>query len=202
MFGTSKEKRFWKWFQMNEEMLYSFEIDREGVFDLLANEMRRVDPNLTFLFGPQRENGTREFIISADGISASFTAVEALYAAAPTLSRWSWVKFRPRLDPGGHMTLGERKYPADSITYKMYKDEGRVGLVVFMKGLTEDDREFHQHIGFLFLDHLLGEYDVGTRVGFIEFVSAADERAAGASPLADLPGQFDWYFEQRKKELH
>jgi hypothetical protein len=164
--------------------------------------MTAVEQNLTFLFGPVDPNGKREFIISADGIAASFPAVEALHAAAPMLPRWTWLKYRPRLDLSDHMTLGGRKYLANGITYKMYEDDGKVGLEVFMEGLTEEDRKFHQDIGFLFLDHLLGEYDVETRVGFIEFIASTDERAEGAAPLSDLAAQFDWYFEHRKKGLH
>ena len=202
MFGASREKRFWKWFQKNEDRLFHFENDQEAIFDDLQQKMTEVEPNLTFLFGPIRDNGKREFIISADGIAISFPAVEALHAEAPPLSRWIWVKYRPRLELGDHMTLGERTYLASGITYKMYEDDGKVGLEVFMEGLTEEDRKFHQDIGFLFLDHILGEYDVETRVGFIEFVAATDERAEGASSLSDLPAQFDLYFEQRKKELH
>jgi hypothetical protein len=68
--------------------------------------------------------------------------------------------------------------------------------------LTEEDRRFHQDIGILYLDHALGEYDVETRVGFIEFISAADERAEGAHPFTDLQEHFDNYFEQRQKGLH
>lgn len=202
MFGASREKRFWKWFQKNEDRLFHFEGDQEAIFDDLQQQMTAIEPNLTFLFGPIRDNGKREFIISADGIPISFPAVEALYAEAPLLSRWTWIKYRPRLELGNHMTLGERTYLASGITYKMYEDDGKVGLEVFMESLTEEDRKFHQDIGFLFLDHILGEYDVETRVGFIEFVAATDERAEGASSLSDLLAQFDLYFEQRKKELH
>jgi hypothetical protein len=202
MFGVSKEKRFWKWFQKNEERLFNFEVEQEPIFDDLQQQMTAVDENLTFLFGPVRDDGTREFIISAGGRAASFPAVEALHAAAPPVPRWTWGKYRPRLDLGDHMTLSGRTYLASGITYKMYEDDGKVGLEIFMVGLTEEDRKFHQEIGFLFLDHVLGEYDVETRVGFIEFVAANDERAKDASPLSDLPTQFDWYFEQRQKGLH
>ena len=202
MFGSSKEKRFWKWFQKNEAMLYSVEENLNENFAQLSRQIKKVDEHLTFLFGPPQEDGRREFIISANGVAASFPAVEALFAEAPDLPRWVWIKFRPRKDYLEHMTLRGRRHEANQITYRMYEDNGRVGLLLFMEGLTEEDRDFYQHIGFLFLDHILGEYDVETRVGFIEFVPATDDRADGASPLDDLPAQFDWYFEQRKKELH
>ncbi|WP_193369298.1 hypothetical protein [Pelagibius marinus] len=202
MFGGSKEKRFWNWFQKNEDRLFDVVTAGETICNDLQRRMAKVDPYLTFLFGPVRDDGKREFIISADGIKRSFPAVEALHDAAPELPRWVWIKYRPRLGMSDHMVLEGREYSSNDVTYKMYEDDGKVGLEIFMKGLTEEDRKFHQEIGMLFLDHALGEYDVETRVGFIEFISAADERADDASPLADLAENFDRYFEQRNKGLH
>ena len=58
------EEAFWKWFQRNENSLFDFEKDRERTFDLLGAEMHKLNPNLTFEFGP-KEDGRREFVISA-----------------------------------------------------------------------------------------------------------------------------------------
>lgn len=198
MFESSKEKRFWTWFQKNEEMLYSFEMNPEQAFTQLSAQLGKVDENLAFLFGPPNEDGTREFILSANGIAASFPAVEALHGAAPDLPRWTFGKFRPRLEPPEHISLEGRTLMSDDISYRMYEDGEKVGFLIFMEGLSEQEISLFQHIGFLFLDHILGEYDVGTRVGFIEFLPATDDRAAGASPLTDLADQFDGYFDQRK----
>lgn len=198
MFGSSKEKRFWTWFEENEELLYSFEKNAEQVFAQLSTQLGKVDENLTFLFSPPSDDGTREFILSANGIAASFPAVEALHAAAPNLPGWSFGKYRPRLEPPEHITLAERALMPGDISYRMYEDGEKVGFLIFMEGLTEQDLSLFQHIGFLFLDHILGEHDVGTKVGFIEFLPATDDRVAGASPLTDLAGQFDEYFQQRK----
>ncbi len=95
---ASAEADFWKWFQTNEAMLFDFDRDQEAVFDRLAGEMHKVHQSLTFEFGP-KENGRREFVISVDGIKDAFPSVEALYAAAPTLERWQFIKFRPRREP-------------------------------------------------------------------------------------------------------
>jgi len=202
MFGSSKEERFWKWFRKNEAMLYSLEENPEQVFTQLSAQLAKVDENLAFLFGSPRDDGTREFILSANGIVTSFAAVEALHAAAPTLSRWTFGKFRPRMKPPEHITLESRTVAADDISYRLYEDGDKVGLLIFIEALTERELEFFQHIGFLFLDHTLGEYDVGTRVSFIEFLPATDDRAGEAAPLSDLTGQFDWHFEQRRKGFH
>lgn len=112
MFGISKEKRFWKWFQKNEDQLFNFERNQEPIFDDLQKRMTAVAQNLTFLFGPIRDDGKREFIISADGRAESFPAVEALHDAAPLLPRWIWIKYRPRLehDSGWARVPNKRHY--------------------------------------------------------------------------------------------
>jgi hypothetical protein len=51
----SSEQAFWKWFQGNEAMLFDFEKDQERVFDRLASEIHKVDPALTFEFGPKQD---------------------------------------------------------------------------------------------------------------------------------------------------
>src|ERR1700692_1741982 len=92
------EQAFWKWFQSNESSLFAFEKDQEHTFDRLGAEVHKLNPSLTFECGP-KENGRREFVISADGIREAFPEVEALYASAPSLPRWKFIKFRPRRTP-------------------------------------------------------------------------------------------------------
>ena len=89
---------FWQWFEENESMLFDFERDQERTFDQLRTALKKVHPDLTFEFGP-KQDGKREFVISADGLKSAFPAVESLYAAAPTLGRWSFIKFRQRQHP-------------------------------------------------------------------------------------------------------
>jgi hypothetical protein len=95
---ATPEENFWRWFQNHQDMLYDFERNQAQVFGELSTELHRVNSDLTFEFGPI-ENGRRELVISADGIRAAFPAVQALYAAAPSLPRWKLTKFRPRRKP-------------------------------------------------------------------------------------------------------
>ena len=57
--------------QQNEDAVSDFEKDRERVFDRLEIALHKVDSHLTFEFGP-KEDGRREFTISADGIREAF----------------------------------------------------------------------------------------------------------------------------------
>src|SRR5713101_6501297 len=86
---------FWQYFARDEEAIFSFEKDQKRAFARLAEELRKVNPDLTFEFGPVTE-GVRDFIISAGGIKKAFPAVEKLYSAKPELRRFRVIKFRPR----------------------------------------------------------------------------------------------------------
>ena len=56
---VTPEENFWKWFQQNETALFGFEQDQERIFDTLLARMHKVDPRLTFEFGPVDDGETR-----------------------------------------------------------------------------------------------------------------------------------------------
>ena len=182
---------FWKWFQRNEDTLFNFEKNREQTFDKIGAEMHRLNPSLTFEFGPI-EDGKREFVISADGIKEAFPQVEALYAAAPSLPRWKFVKFRPRRKPMDVEYEGI-SVRATSVTVQLIKNGQLADLTVFIPKYSETDRKAYMAIAFLLLDGALGEYDVEKRVGQIK-VEAAPKAQAQISSLQDLPKAFDALF--------
>src|SRR6266851_340996 len=185
--GLTPEQAFWNWFQKNDDDLFDFEKDRERIFDRLSTEIHKVDPNLTFEFGP-KENGRREFTISADGIRKAFPAVEKLYDAAPPLPRWKLQKFRQRREPSDISFRGI-KVTASSVTVELRKTGEKVNLELFIPGYTETNRETYLSITFLLLDQALGEYDVETRVGEIS-VKGFSQVPAKACSLKDLPKRF------------
>ena len=182
---------FWKWFQSNEDTLFNVEKNREQTFDKLGAEMHKLNPSLTFEFGPI-EDGKREFVISADGIKEAFPQVEALYAAAPSLPRWKFVKFRPRRKPMDVNYEGV-SVRATSVTVQLVRNGQLADLTVFIPNYSEADRKPYMAIAFLLLDDALGEYDVETRVGQIK-VEAAPKAQAQTFSLQDSPKAFDALF--------
>jgi hypothetical protein len=185
------EQAFWNWFQKNEDNLFDFEKDQERVFDRLSAELHKVDPNLTFEFGP-KENGRREFTISADGIRKAFPAVEKLYTAAPALPRWKLQRFRQRREPSDISFRGVR-VAASGVRVDATRQGEKADIAVFIPGYSEAARETYMGITFLLLDQALGEYDVETRIGKIraEDTSKAPPKAY---PLKELPMRFDQLF--------
>ncbi len=172
---ATPETDFWVWFQKNEATLFEFEKDQVRTFDSLAAAMRKVHPNLTFEFGP-KENGRREFVISADGIKDAFPKVEALYAIAPEIPRWEFIKFRPRREPA-NISFREVSVRAEDVFVFVEPDRTKAGITVFLPEYSKQAHETFAGVAFLLLDRALGEYDVETRVGFIEVESWSTNRA-------------------------
>ena len=191
-FGNlSREARFWEWFVAHEDELYNFERDREGVFNRLSGALASVHPDLTFEFSAVLDDGRREFIISAGGLKVAFPAVQALHAQAPSLERWIIVPFRPRRWPIMNIEIAGVSIAADQALASIEPDRGKVGITVYLPGYSRDRHSVFGQIGYLFLDEALGEFDVETKVNYIEFCSVTSQTDLERFPLAELPNRFD-----------
>jgi len=199
VFGATQEEMFWKWFQINENSIFNFENDREKIFHELSGKMHKIHPDLTFEFTPIRENGKREFVITAGGIKTAFPSVEKLYKSAPNIKRWHFIKFRPRRNPLNNLSYGGKDIVTANVHYKMYKDEEKIGIVLFFDGYNEKEGNIYEDIGYLFLDQALGEYDIETRIGFVEFHGRDSEHYEGSLSLSKLSKDFDAYLENSAK---
>lgn len=194
--AASSDEAFWTWFVSNEQRLFDFEADQEQIFHELSGKMKKVNPDLTFEFGPIQD-GKREFVISAGGIRTAFPAVEALYEKAPALPRWVWVKFRPRRLPLNDLTYEGKETKADEVNYLLAEDADKVGVVLFFEGYNDEEEKTFAQIGYLFLDEALGEYAVETHVGFIEFHGRDSKYFAQSRPLRELPAHFDEHIARK-----
>ncbi|QYJ73318.1 hypothetical protein K0H59_10065 [Shewanella sp. FJAT-51649] len=192
--SASVEADFWKWFQKNEDMIFNFERDTENTFDKLSAALSKVDPELTFEFSPIRENGKREFVISAGGIKNSFSSVELLFNSAPEMKKWIIIKFRPRRSPLNDLNFGGVSIKSEDVYYNLYKDEDKLGIVLFFDNYNEKEHTTYGNLGYLFLDEALGEYDVETKLGFVEFHNKTSEYFDGAKPIKNLSKQVDEYY--------
>jgi hypothetical protein len=187
----SPEEAFWRWFQEHSERLQAFEADREAVFDEVAAALHDVDEGLTFEFGPIRD-GRREFVVSADGIKEHFPAVRRLVAVAPVLPLWVVTPFRPPASLELVVEYAGASLGPDDVWFSAAPDAGRVGLTLFVRGLTEENRRTLSSAGYILLDNALGEYAVETQVGFIEWSPLPnDPEASGLMPFRRIREPFD-----------
>jgi hypothetical protein len=182
---------FWNWFLRHEAELFDFDpelIELEEFFNQIARELRQVDPDLVFEFGPR---GTkREFVVSAGGIKRSFPAVLSLVRDAPRLDRWLITAFRPRRHPVNAATLNGKTVDPKDVEFSLLNDGKTAGIYLFIPGFREDDVDLKQ-IAYLLLDEALGEYDVETRLGLIKMLSPKTSTEGERHPLSELPKQFD-----------
>jgi hypothetical protein len=192
MSGAEYDK-FWKWFQEAQDSIFSWETDQTRTFTELLTHLRRIHPDLVFELSAVKQ-GRREFVISAGGMKAAFPAVTALVQAAPPLPRWQVIAFRQRKDvPDIH--CGGTRVVRESLRFDyVAKGMKKINLTLFIPGLakaSEEDRNELMSIGFLFLDAIIGEYDVETKLAAIDFVDAAHDLGRRRLLLEELPGVVD-----------
>jgi len=165
------EKEFWTWFEKNSEDY--FQLD-ENNYDILFNklglQLSKYHKDLTFEFGVEINQGKREFIISADGLVSAFPAVMKLVEEAPSLEKFKVVAFRQRQHDEQEIHFEDIVLDTRDVFFKYKKDKEMdcLDIVIYIKGYTEENDQF---IGaaFIMLDSLIGEYDVGTKLGEIDF---------------------------------
>lgn len=165
----NKEEVFLTWFAKNSSRLFHFENEQEALFNELSFQLSKINQDLTFEFGPV-QNGKREFIISVGGIKSSFPAVEKLYSLKPDLKEWVFTKFRPRRDAIHTIQFQEKTVSPEEIRFLLFKDDDKtkIGILLFLNGYTESESAIYSRITYLFLDEIVGEYDVETYIGAIE----------------------------------
>jgi hypothetical protein len=185
--GGSPEERFWNWFAYNSVDLTTVATCQEPVCGKLSSELQKVCKGLAFAFGPT-EGGRREFVVSADGKKELFPAVHSLVAAAPQIPGWKIIAFRP----GGSffsVQVGGVEIGPEDIWFRADDNGSKVDLLLSVKGMTEGDLKTIGGAVFLLLDHAVGEYEVGTRIGKVGFSPLpSDPAATGLKPFTEITG--------------
>lgn len=195
----SPEQKFWKWFSAKSAQFFDFEQNQDRLFDELSKALSKVNEALCFEFGPKRDDGKREFIVSAGGVVEVFSAVLKLTDQAPALQQWEIVAFRPRRPAdfidGMALDIDGYVLEAEQVGFVIEPDGQRVGLNVFVK---EHDvaKESVIFATYLMLDTVLGEYDVETKLGFIEHCNWLESQNTNVRPLTQLAEAVDTLFRQ------
>jgi hypothetical protein len=185
----SPATRFWRWFRKHDEELFRMRSPQERIFTALVGRILRVDRNLVFELGPEID-GRREFVLSAGGFKSAFPAVIALADAAPYLSRWTITRFRPRRAEITEVQFGGTAILPDAVVVAVLPGIPYVDIIVFLGGDDMEEKTRGQ-LGFLFLDQALGEFDVATYVGSVEFKPVSEPSPAPKIPLRAFIREFD-----------
>jgi hypothetical protein len=189
----TKEEKFWNWFEENQETYYSESVNlevREKIFDELSENLKKVNEDLVFEFSPKHKNNTVEFTISADGIKEIFPIVEKLIEKAPKLKNWKFNAFRQPV-PGDDFTInyGDLKIGYSDIFYRSQTNNGKLGIELNIKNYDGKGRT--QNAIYILLDNLIGEYNVVTKIDWIEWVELKENEITGLKPLTELRKEID-----------
>jgi len=185
------EERFWYWFSKNSDKYLHFENNQDHLFQELKVELEKIDSNLTFEFSPILENGTREFVISADGIKSSFPTVINLVKYAPILKDWRIIAFRQPHKEVTQISFQGLNIDLKDIFFCYIKDNGKIGLELHIKDFYESPA--WTGISFVLLDTLLGEYNAEMCLSWIEKKLLIKDDASSLTPITDLPKIIEEY---------
>ncbi|KAL9185134.1 hypothetical protein ACHAXT_002911 [Thalassiosira profunda] len=189
---------FWTWFQEHELALrhpdlWSSPDGTMQVMERVCKELVKVHDGLSCEIGRSLER--YHVVITANGNTDRFNAVISLIQAAPTnLAHWRLTAFRPRSPyletlsfPGGgwrSSPLSSGAYPPEKMSFMLTEDKrvDKLGVLLFMEGfegkfddLPRAEQEFFGQAAFLYLDSILGEYNVIMHLsGNIHILSAKE----------------------------
>lgn len=200
LWRRTPEQKFWKWFQRREDALFRDESADGGLFQTeLGPELKRIHANLTWEVSPVQSDGRRHLVISADGITDAFSAVESLVDAAPKLDRWEFIRFRPRSPEYAEFTIRFRgiEIIQTDVECLLTTDGVQIGIQMFIKGCPDPASEPFVGVAFLIADAALGEYDMECKVGSFKvepFQTDADN--LGRFSYTELRERFDEAFDE------
>jgi hypothetical protein len=173
MFFRKKDKatEFWKWFTENKSALETFitQNNRDySIYKKLTAKMhkfnKQIFPEITV------DNGMFVLILTPDGIKDGIEPVKELFNKAPKFENWIVKKFRQAND-NAQLSFNGLEFKQDAI--KIWRafdlEQGSVDIAILIKDYSNDDPRF-KNLAFLYLDHVLGEFNVLTVVGQIDFL--------------------------------
>jgi len=186
LFKKKNDKEtFWDWFSENTDTYFHFESNQDALFPILKAKLEKIHPDLTFEFSPIFEDGTREFVISADGIKSIFPIVIDLVKQAPILKNWKIIAFRQP-----HLGVTQINYQGlvinfDDIFFRYAKDTGKIGLELNIRGFYESPE--WSAAAFILLDNILGEYNAEMTLSYIDKKVLNENEVSMLFPIKTLP---------------
>ncbi|MEH6472483.1 MAG: hypothetical protein V7752_14640 [Halopseudomonas sp.] len=172
------------------------ETDEQSAHGLLSqyeHQLKGIDGNLTFHFERNDQSNRIEMVIGCDGYTQSIAAVLSLVDAAPNIDGLQVIAFNGRLDPMPEcIHVGDEEFSLGQFWFSHRLDAGEFHLSVFLDDLDEMDANPAVEAVMVYLDALLGEFDLMTRVATLSWYDKpVDPIDFGLMPLAALRDSFD-----------
>ncbi len=183
MSNEAAKQNFWKWFTDHQEELETFiqAEDRDyRIYDSLTAELKKFN-DLLFPEITINPEGKYVLIITPDGLMDGIEPTREIVAVAPAYDKWVIVRFRQPMDDP-MLNYNGLEYPPEDIRilHELDEKEGKVHVEIYIKNMNKDEKN-HQALAFLYMDHILGEFNTITKVGYIDFIHLDPNRPVDGS---------------------
>lgn len=186
-FGGMSLEEFWKWFEDNSTRLRSMEMTPAA--HEIAGKLTKVSRDLVLGIGAADEKGNQSLEICAGGLKANIPEVERIVAAAPRVMGWKIVAFRQPAKEPMSFSVGSEQLSSEQVLYQVLgKSDGYTHVRLFLPLPAASPKSSFQELGFICLDHTLGELLVMTKLGKLEFESTVSA-PPGSKPLSELAAE-------------
>lgn len=180
----SKAEKFWDWFSKRSDIYFHFEKDQTKLFSELKFQLEKINHYIVFEFSSISPDGSRQFVISADGIKSIFPTVIALVEKAPIFQKWKIVAFRQPREAVTHLKYNDLIVNMDDVFFKYGKDNGKIALELYIRGFYESAE--WTAITFILLDNVLGEYYAEEYLSSIDKKELIEEKVNELFPIRSL----------------
>lgn len=177
--------QFWSWFQAEAPRLLA-DKDLRRVMKEINDHLEPKHRGVFVEVGDDKQG--RRLVISSDGKKELFPVVQEVYTARPAVPGWNIVAFRQRDRETFVIEMSGLKLDPRLMKVATEREEDKLSIVVFVPNLVRS-KEMLQAL-YIVLDHTIGEYDMETRIGGIDF-EPIEKASPDAKPLSDLPKIID-----------
>jgi hypothetical protein len=188
-------RAFWDWFVKNTPTMAQLRAQDFSFADELKRRLERIRNGVTWELAGDETECT--LFISADGFRELIPYVQAVVENAPKLDGWRVVAFRQRTGIGAKMQFRGATIDPSQTYFELVADGKKINLKTYVSKTADVESEASIHTVFLMLDHLLGEYDVMTKMGLFDLIHVPPyPEQCGLIPAKRLAEEFDKLWEQ------
>lgn len=182
-----KEANFWEWFVKNKTNIESFMDSDFSDFTIYNQLTKKLQSYNSILFPEltKTKNGEYVLIITPDGDEKGIEPTIKLYDNRPQIENWIIKKYRQPCDEIG-LNFDGIEYPSSDIEIIPDFEEDKVDLRIFVRNLNKDETRY-KSLAFLYLGHILGEFNSITKIRYIDFYHLDDDESVeGGIGLLEL----------------
>ncbi len=169
------------------------EFSAREVMKHYEDSLKMIDENLTFHFERGEEDERIEMVFGCDGYAQSIASVLSLVDAAPLIDGVQIIAFNNRHDPlPTCIKVADEEFELADFWYTGRIEDGEYHLSVFVDDVDDQEQNPAVEAVMVFLDALLGEFDLMTRVATLNWYPLPEDPLDhGLKPLAGLRDDFD-----------